>query len=108
MSVVFCSVINSCLKGVCVYVCCFLIGDVVVVLIMEKAHSVCVFESIVFKIHCLTPFGVRGSLNRLQHSSRIFVLTAFGTESLIWDLTLNSSIDLNNLFNTDDERSSSR
>jgi hypothetical protein len=83
----------------------FLIGDVVVVVVVDhgkRAHSVCVFESIVFKIHCLTPFGVRGSLNRLQHSSRIFVLTAFGTESLIWDLTLNSSIDLNNLFNTDD------
>lgn len=58
-----------------------LIGDVVVMLIMENAHSVCVFESIVFKIHCLTPFGVRLSLNRLQHSSRIFVLTALGTES---------------------------
>ena len=35
--------------------------------------------NIVARMHCLTPFGVRGSLNRDQHSILIFCLTGSGT-----------------------------
>lgn len=44
-------------------------------------HSEWVFVNMVFNIHCFTPFGVRGSLNKLQHSSFILFFTAFGTVS---------------------------
>lgn len=36
--------------------------------------------TILSRMHCFTPRGVLGSLNSDQHSSRIFCLTAFGTD----------------------------
>ena len=42
-------------------------------------YSFCTLLNIVARIHCLTPFGVLGSLNKDQHSMRIFCFTGSGT-----------------------------
>ena len=41
-------------------------------------HSCRAFDTILSRMHCLTPLGVFGSLKRDQHSSLIFCLTELG------------------------------
>ena len=46
---------------------------------ISRNYSFWTLLNIVARMHCLTPFGVRGSLNRDQHSILIFCLTGSGT-----------------------------